>query len=55
MHLLTALTTRAVRLNWTVIHQKVFVRMNLLIAQKTVLAYPDFSEPFDIHTDASLY
>ena len=26
-----------------------------MIAQETLFAYPDFSEPFDIHTDASLY
>src|SRR5688500_16971174 len=29
--------------------------MKWSLTQETLLAYPYFSEPFDIHTDASLY
>src|SRR5687768_13769371 len=29
--------------------------MKRIITRETLLAYPNFSEPFDIHTDASLY
>ena len=38
---------------WTEEHTRAFERMKQLIAKETLLTYPDFSKPFDIHTDAS--
>jgi hypothetical protein len=38
---------------WDPIHQQVFDDVKAAIAKETVLAYPDFSEPFEIYTDAS--
>jgi hypothetical protein len=34
------------------IHQQVFDNINAAIAKETVLAYPDFSKPFEMYTDA---
>ncbi len=39
---------------WDPIHQQAFNNIKAAIAKETVLAYPDFSEPFEIYTDASL-
>jgi hypothetical protein len=38
---------------WDPIHQQVFDNVKAAITQEVVLAYPDFSKPFDIYTDAS--
>ena len=38
---------------WDPIHQKAFDNVKATIAKKVVLAYPDFSKPFEIYTDAS--
>jgi hypothetical protein len=38
---------------WDSIHQQAFDNVKAAIAKETVLAYPDFSKPFEIHTDAS--
>jgi hypothetical protein len=38
---------------WDPIHQQAFDNVNAAIAKETVLAYPDFSKPFEIYTDAS--
>ena len=40
---------------WTKVHQDAFDEMKQVISRKTLLAYPNFSEVFEIHTDASLY
>jgi hypothetical protein len=39
---------------WDPIHQQAFDNVMAAIAKETVLAYPDFSKPFEIYTDASL-
>jgi hypothetical protein len=39
---------------WDPIHQQVFDNVKAAIAKETVLAYLDFSKPFEIYTDASL-
>ena len=41
------------KLAWTDIHQKAFDEMKSVMAQETILNYPDFSKVFEIHTDAS--
>ena len=51
---LTALTSGKVKWKWTDEHQKAFDEMKRVITRETLLAYPDFNKPFDIHTDASL-
>ncbi len=39
---------------WDPIHQQAFDKRKADIAKETVLAYPDFSKPIEIYTDASL-
>jgi hypothetical protein len=39
---------------WDPIHQQAFDNVKAAIAKETVLAYPDFSKPFEIYTDASV-
>ena len=50
---LTALTSRNVPWRWTEVEQKAFDAMKRIINRKTLSSYPDFTAPFDIHTDAS--
>jgi len=38
---------------WDPIHQKALDDVKATIAKEVVLAYPDFSKPFEIYTDAS--
>jgi hypothetical protein len=38
---------------WDPIHQQAFDNKKAAIAKETVLAYPDFSKPFEIYTDPS--
>ncbi len=38
---------------WDLIHQKAFDDIKATIAKEVVLAYPNFSKPFEIYTDAS--
>jgi hypothetical protein len=50
---LTAMTSAKVKWSWTPIHANCFEVMKNKIARETLLTYPDFSKPFEIHTDAS--
>ena len=50
---LTALTSSSNKFKWEEKHSKAFAKMKRIMARETLLAYPDFSKPFDIHTDAS--
>jgi hypothetical protein len=38
---------------WESIHQQAFDNVQATIAKEVVLAYPDFTKPFKIYTDAS--
>ncbi len=38
---------------WDPIHQQAFDEIKATIAKDVVLAYPDFTKPFEIYTDAS--
>jgi hypothetical protein len=38
---------------WESINQQAFDNMKATIAKEVVLAYPDFTKPFEIYTDAS--
>src|SRR5210317_433927 len=50
---LSALTLSKTKWNWTEECQQSFDQMKELIARETLLTYPDFNKPFEIHTDAS--
>ena len=52
---LTALTSSRTKWKWTDIHQHAFDRMKRTVSRETLLAYPDFTKPFEVHTDASDY
>ena len=38
---------------WTKEHQKAFEHMKISISRETLLVYPNFRKPFEIHTDNS--
>ena len=50
---LTSLTSNQCKRDWTNKHQKAFKAIKNVILRKTLLSYPDFNQPFDIHTNAS--
>lgn len=50
---LSKLTSKNVKWEWTEEQQKAFDCMKKIISREVLLSYPDFSKPFDIHTDAS--
>jgi len=50
---LTQMTSKQANWNWTEEHQKAFKHMKKSISRETLLVYPDFNKPFEIHTDAS--
>ena len=50
---LTALTSSAVRWLWTDEHQQAFNKAKQIVSREVMLAFPDFTLPFEIHTDAS--
>jgi hypothetical protein len=50
---LSKLTSKTTPWHWTNEEQKAFETMKRIISRETLLAYPDFSQPFIIHTDAS--
>ena len=47
------MTTKQATWKWTEEHQKAFEHIKKSISKETLLLYPNFSEPFVIHTDAS--
>ena len=52
---LTALTSTKVKFKWTDVEQQAFDKNKLIVPRNTLLIYPDFSEHFDIHADASYF
>jgi hypothetical protein len=50
---LTALTKKGARFKWTDDSQHSFNELKQLLAKETVLAYPDFTIPFEIYMDTS--
>ena len=50
---LTALTSSTTKWRWTEVEEKAFQEMKRVMARETLLAFPDFSKQFVIHTDAS--
>ncbi len=45
--------TKKLPWRWDPIHQQAFDDVKAIIANDVVLAYPDFTKPFEIYTDAS--
>jgi hypothetical protein len=57
-HLLAPLTTLCspkAKFKWTEKEQTAFEEIKRVISKETILSYPDFSQPFHIHTDSSNY
>ena len=50
---LAALTSKEAKWKWTDEHRQAFLQIKKIIAREVMLAYPDFSKPFVVHTDAS--
>ena len=52
---LTKLTSTKNPWKWTDEQQNAFDTMKKIMARETILAYPNFEIPFEVHTDASAY
>jgi hypothetical protein len=50
---LAKLTSKTAKWEWTIAHQEAFAKAKQIVSREVMLAFPDFSKPFDIHTDAS--
>src|SRR5210317_1987253 len=50
---LTELCSKTTKFQWTERQQKSFDEIKEMVRESTQLAYPDFTKPFIIHTDAS--
>ncbi len=50
---LTAISSSKVKFVWGPEQQKAFIQIRNTIARQVLLRYPDFTQPFDIYTDAS--
>ena len=47
------LTSANVKFKWTDVEQMAFDKIKQIVGHQTLLSYPDFNQPFEIHTDAS--
>ena len=52
---LTALQSKTAKWNWGSKETKAFEEIKRVIAKETILAFPDFTKSFHIHTDSSDY
>ena len=52
---LTKLCSKGVKYEWTEEQQKAFNLIKKLASQEVLLAYPDFNNLFEIHTDVNDY
>ena len=50
---LTKLTGKGVPFDWGKDQDRAFAEIKRIMAQETILAYPNFSKPFHVYTDAS--
>ena len=46
------LTSTNVKFEWTNVKQMAFDKIKQIVGHETLLSYPDFNQPFEIHTDA---
>jgi hypothetical protein len=49
---LTSMTSKNVKFNWADEHQKAFDNFKKITCREVMLAFPDFSKPFHIYTEA---
>ena len=47
------LTSANVKFEWTNVKQMAFDKIKQIVRCETLLSYPDFNLPFEIHTNAS--
>jgi hypothetical protein len=52
---LTSLCGKKEKFVWNKEHNEAFLKMKQVTAAETMLTYPNFDEPFVVHTDASNY
>ena len=52
---LTKLCSKGVKFHWDTEQQQTLNTIKRLVSQEVLLAYPNFNELFEIHTDASAY
>jgi len=50
---LSKLTSKNAKWKWTDVHRTSFRKIKELLSKEVLLIYPNFNNPFDIHTDAS--
>ena len=50
---LMCLTSSNIKFEWTNVEQMAFEKNKQIVGCETLLSYPDFNKPFEIHTDAS--
>ena len=50
---LTALTSKNFKYDWKDEHQRCFDAIKCVIGREVLFDYPDFNDPFEIHTNAS--
>ena len=50
---LSSMTSKQVKWNWSKECQNAFDTIKKLVSSETLLSYPSFNEPFQIHTGAS--
>ena len=50
---LSSMTSKQAKRNWSEECQNVFDTIKNLVSREILLSYPNFNEPFEIHTDAS--
>ena len=46
---------KGTKIKWTEELESSFHQVKKMVCQQTMLTYPDWSKPFDVHTDASDY
>jgi hypothetical protein len=50
---LTSMTNKNVKFVWMDVHQRAFEDIKKIICREVMLTFPDYSNPFQIYTDAS--
>jgi transposase InsO family protein len=52
---LSGMTSESTKFVWTDVQQQAFDKIKQIVSREVMLAFPDFSKVFEIHTDASHY
>ena len=50
---LTHFISSNIKFEWTNVEQTAFDKIKQIVRHETLLSYPDFNKPFEIHTDTS--